>query len=168
MDILKTATEWAKAEIFSSSFFILFGILFLAASIGFWQLGKTEIAKAYIFPTLIAGTLLLIIGIGLIYANKVRLNEFTAAHNNNAQAFIESEIVRTNNTLKEYKTIVFKAIPLIIIVAAFVIIFINTPLWRAISITTIAMLIVILLIDGTAHSRIAIYKEKLMQAEYQE
>jgi len=168
MDILKTATEWAKAEIFSSSFFILFGILFLAASIGFWQLGKTEIAKAYIFPTLIAGTLLLIIGIGLIYANKVRLNEFTAAHNNNAQAFIESEIVRTNNTLKEYKTIVFKAIPLIIIVAAFVIIFINTPLWRAISITTIAMLIVILLIDGTAHSRIEIYKEKLMQAEYQE
>ena len=35
MDILKLANEWAKAEIFSSKFFILFGLVFLAGSIGF-------------------------------------------------------------------------------------------------------------------------------------
>ena len=48
MEILKLATEWAKAEVFSARFFIFFAILFLTASIGFWQLGRTEMAKAYI------------------------------------------------------------------------------------------------------------------------
>ena len=69
MGILKTATDWAKAEIFSSSFFIVFGVLFVAVSIGFWQLGKTDLAKAYIIPTAVAGVLLLTIGIGLVYTN---------------------------------------------------------------------------------------------------
>ena len=58
MDILKASTDWAKSELFSTPFFVLFGVLFIAASIGFWQLGKTEMAKAYIIPTLVAGVLL--------------------------------------------------------------------------------------------------------------
>ena len=55
MDILKTAMDWAKADVFSSTIFIIFGIVFIAASLGFWQLGKTEIAKAYIIPGMVAG-----------------------------------------------------------------------------------------------------------------
>tara|TARA_Y100001933_G_C19004609_1_gene566021 strand:+ start:1342 stop:1518 length:177 start_codon:yes stop_codon:yes gene_type:complete len=30
----------------STSFFMLFGIVFMAASLGFWQLGKTDKARA--------------------------------------------------------------------------------------------------------------------------
>ena len=161
MEILKLATEWAKSEVFSTRFFIIFAILFLIASIGFSQLGKTDIAKAYIIPTLVAGILLLTIGLGLFYTNKTRIKEFETAYNKDALAFVESEISRAESTLKEYKTVVFKAIPLIIIVAALLIIFINTPTWRAISITTIAMLIVILLVDGIAHARIEAYHKKL-------
>lgn len=161
MEILKLATEWAKAEVFSTRFFIFFAILFLLASIGFWQLGKTDIARAYIIPTLVAGVLLLIIGLGLFYTNKSRITAFETAYNNDSVAFVESEIARAESTLKEYKTVVFKAIPIIIIVAALLIIFINTPTWRAISITTIAMLIVILLVDGTAHARIDAYHKEL-------
>lgn len=161
MESLKLATEWAKAEVFSTRFFILFAILFLIASIGFWQLGKTDIARAYIIPTLVAGVLLLTIGIGLFYTNKSRITEFETAYNKDASAFVKSEIERCESTLKEYETVVFKAIPIIIIVAALLIIFINTPTWRAINITTIAMLIVILLVDGTAHSRIEAYYKLL-------
>ena len=161
MEILKLATEWAKSEVFSTRFFIIFAILFLIASIGFSQLGKTDIAKAYIIPTLVAGILLLTIGLGLFYTNKTRIKEFETAYNKDALAFVESEISRAESTLKEYKTVVFKAIPIIIIVAALLIIFINTPTWRAISITTIAMLIVILLVDGIAHARIEAYHKKL-------
>ena len=161
MDILKTATDWAKAEVFSSTFFILFAVLFLAASLGFWQLGKTEISRAYILPTLVAGLLLLTIGIGLFFTNKSRLTAFETAYNTDAAAFVASEITRAEKTLEEYKTIVFKAIPIIICIAALLIIFINTPTWRAISITTIAMLISILLVDGTAHARIKDYKTQL-------
>ena len=66
MDIIKASTDWIKAELFSTPFFILFGVLFVLASVGFWQLGKTEMAKAYIIPTMVAGILLMIIGIGFI------------------------------------------------------------------------------------------------------
>ena len=163
MEILKTATDWAKAEIFSSSFFIVFGVVFVAVSIGFWQLGKTDLAKAYIIPTAVAGVLLLTIGIGLVYANKTRITSFEEDFNKDAPAFVQSEIGRVDGTLKEYKTVVFTAIPLIIIAFALILIFVNTPTWRAISITTIAMLMIVLFIDGTAHARIEVYKNQLVE-----
>lgn len=133
----------------------------MLANVGFWQIGKTDLAKAYIIPTLVAGALLLIIGLGLFFTNKSRITQFETAYNKDASAFIATEISRTETTLKEYQTIVFKAIPIIIIVAAMLIAFINTPIWRAISTTTIAMMIVILLIDGNAHARIKVYREQL-------
>ena len=164
MELLKLATEWAKAEVFSTRFFIMFAILFIIASLGFWQLGKTDLAKAYIIPTLVAGILLLIIGSGLNYTKIQRVKQFEKDFTINAPAFYQSEIERSEGTLKEY-TVVFKVIPILIIIAALLILFINTPTWRAISITTIAMLIVILLVDGTAHARIDAYYKELKLVE---
>jgi ABC-2 type transport system permease protein len=165
MEILKIATDWAKAEVFSTQFFILFGFLFALASVGFWQLGKTDIAKAYIIPTLIAGLILMIIGFGLYFTNKSRVKEFEIAYKNNSSIFVESELARVESTLKEYQTIVFKIIPLIIAIAAILILFIDSPTWRAISITTIALMVIILLIDGTAHARIEAYNQQLLKIE---
>lgn len=163
MDVLKLATDWARTEVFSTRFFILFAIGFILASIGFWQLGKTDIAKSYIIPTLVDGILLMIIGTGLFYTNKVRITQFKKAYQENKTLFIQSEIQRAENTLKEYDTIVFKVIPILIMLAAIGIIVFSSPFLRAISITTIAMLIVILLVDGTAHERIAIYHKQLQK-----
>ena len=160
MDVLKLAIEWAKAEVFSTRFFIFFAIGFLIASIGFWQIGKTDLAKAYTIPTLVAGLLLMTIGLGLFYTNKSRIKQFEKAFNTDATSFYQSEIKRSEGTLKEY-TIVFKVIPILIIIAAAIILLINTPTWRAISITTIAMLTVIILVDGSAHSRIENYYKEL-------
>lgn len=165
MDILKASTDWAKSELFSTPFFILFGVVFIVSSFGFWQLGKTELARAYIIPTLVAGVLLLIIGLGLFFNNKSRITQFERDYNTNASAFVESELERTESTLKEYKNVVFTAIPLIIAVCALVIFFVNTPNWRASMITTIAMLVVILLIDGTASARIDAYQKQLLSVE---
>ena len=161
MEVLKFATEWAKAEVFSTRFFIVFALLFLIASYGFWQLSKTDLAKAYIIPSLVAGILLMIIGVGLVYTNVNRISDFEAAYQQDAATFIASEFERIESTLKEYNTIVFKAIPGIMILASLLIILIDQPVWRASCITTIAMMIVILLIDGTAHSRIVAYKQQL-------
>jgi len=160
MELGKLATDWAKAEVFSTRFFLLFAFLFLMASVGFWQLGKTDFAKAYIIPTLVAGLILLVIGSGLNYTNSQRVKQFEKNFNTDASAFYDSEIERTESTLKEY-TVVFKVIPILVIVAALVLLFVNTPTWRAISITTIAMLTVILLVDGTAHSRMVTYNIEL-------
>ena len=167
MDILKTATDWAKAEMFSTSFFILFGLLFVAASIGFWQLGKTEIAKAYVIPMLVAGILVLVIGFGLFFNNNYRVSKFEKDYHKDAPAFVQSEIERVDATLKEYET-VFRVIPVLIIAAALVIIFLNTPLWRAIGVTAITMLVILMLVDGTAWDRIKDYKEQLVLVEKQE
>ena len=161
MDILKSALEWTRAEIFSSTFFIVIGIVFVVASIGFWQLGKTEMARAFIWPTLVAGVLLLIIGIGLVAVNNSRLSSFATAYETDPTEFVQSEIARTERTIGEYQTVVFKAIPIIIIVAALMILLLNSPLWRAIGITTIAMMAVILLIDTNASNRIEAYHEQL-------
>ncbi len=168
MDILKTATNWAKDELFSTPFFILFGIVFLVASLGFWQLGKTDLARAYITPTLVAGLLLVTIGLGLYFTNRARIPAFETAYNQDASAFVKSEIIRAEATLKEYKNIVFSAVPLIIIACALGIMFLKTPEWRASLITAIAMLVVILLIDGTASARMEAYYKELKSIEIPE
>ena len=161
MDILKVSIEWAKAEVFSSRFFILAGILFVLATIGFWQLGKTDVAKAYIYPTLVAGLLLLTVGVGIFIANKSRITSFAEAHQANPVEFVQSEIARTNQSIGEFSTIVFKVIPFIIIAAALLIVFVDHPTWRAVGITTIAMMVVILLVDSNAKKRIEDYQEQL-------
>jgi hypothetical protein len=160
MELIKLSTEWAKAEVFSTRFFILFAILFLIVSIGFWQLGKTDLAKAYIIPTLVAGLLLMTIGVGLFYTNKSRITQFEKVFNDNATTLYQSEVERTERTLNEYTT-VFKVIPILIILAALLMLFFHTPIWRAVSITSIAMLIVILFVDGTAYARMETYHNEL-------
>lgn len=165
MDILKAATDWAKAELVSTPFFILFGVVFMVTSLGLWQFGKTDLAKAYIIPTLVAGALLAIIGLGLFFTNKSRITQFEKAYHEDAAAFVTSELERADATLKEYKNIVFTAIPLIIVACSLVLFFVSTPIWRASMISTIAMLTVILLIDGLAHARIDEYNRQLLQAQ---
>ncbi len=168
MDILKIATEWAEAEVFSARFFILFAILFLLVSVGFWQLGKTETAKAYIVPTLVAGGLLLAVGLGIYFTNKARVTSFVEAFEANPTEFVQSEIIRTEKSMGEFNNIVFKIIPFIIIAAALLIVFVDKPLWRAISISTIGIMVVILLVDSNANSRIEAYHEQLQMADKQD
>jgi len=142
--------------------------MFLLATIGFWQWGKTDVAKAFIIPTLVAGILLMTVGIGIFIANKSRVSSFTTAYNTDASAFVESEITRTKQSMGEYKTIVFKVIPLIIVLASLLIIFVDKANWRAICITTIAMMVVILLVDNNANARIQDYHKQLLLIEKQE
>lgn len=164
MDIVTAATEWAKAEVFSSRFFIFFAVLFLLASIGFWQLGKTDTSKTFIYPTLIAGILLMAVGVGILFTNQSRVKSFESAYHENANEFIKSEILRTKKSMGEFKTIVFKIIPIIVAVAAILIVLFEKPIIRAICITTIAMMVVILFVDINANARITDYHSQLEKA----
>lgn len=165
MDILTAAIDWAKAELVSTPFFILFGILFIVASWWFWQRWKTDLARAYIVPTLVAWILLTIIGCGLFFTNKMRVSQFQTAYHADEGSFLSAEIERTESTLKEYTNVVFTAIPIIIAICAIVIAFVSSPVWKASMIITIAMLVVILLIDGIAYARIDNYNKLLLLRE---
>lgn len=166
MEIIRLATEWARAEVFATRFFILFAGLFLAASLGFWQLGKTEMARAYIIPALVAGLLIAAVGIGLFITNKSRVSNFPQAYEEDPKAFVVSELARSEKTIGEYQSIVFKIVPCIIIVAALIIVFLDKSSWRAIAITTIALMVVILIIDSTANARISEYKKQLELVDF--
>lgn len=165
MEILKTSIQWAKDEVFSSAFFILFGVLFILATIGFWQLGKTEVTRAFIYPTLVAGSLLLMAGISFTVSNKKRLTHFETEYKADPSAFIKAEVLRTEKTIWEYKNIAMKVLPLIIVIAALLIVFIDKPIWRALSMTLIAMLLCMISIDSFALSRMEKYHKELKQSE---
>lgn len=165
MDILKEAIVWAKSELISTPFFVLFGLVFMATSLGLFKMGKTEFAKAYIVPTLVAGLLLSVIGLGLYYTNKNRITQFQKAYAADPSLFVSSELERTEATLKEYKNVVFTAIPILLALCALVLGWVEAPLWRASMITFIGMLSVILMIDGLAHARIAAYHQQLLKAQ---
>ena len=76
----------------------------------------------------------------------------------------KAEIERADRVLNDYRIAVFKVIPIMISVSALLIIFLNSPIWRASLITAIAMLAVILMIDTNASARLEIYKDKLTAA----
>jgi predicted membrane channel-forming protein YqfA (hemolysin III family) len=164
MDIVKTATDWTRAEMLSSAFFILFGLSFLLASLGFWQLGRTDMARAFVVPMLVAGTLILIIGVGLFLPSQARLTSFPAAYAIDSASFIAEEIARADRVMNEYRIAVFRVIPLIIAACALAILYFETPHWRASLVTTIAMMAVILVIDTNANARLEDYREQLALA----
>lgn len=165
MDILNIATTWAKDEIFSSKIFIAVGILYILIAIGFWQLGKTDLAKAYIIPFIVCGSLLLIIGSGLTYNNHTRLKVFPRAYEQSKTEFITTELERTESTIKSTESIIFRWIPILIAAAALVIIFTNKPTLRAASIVAITFLITLLIVDSNSHSRIVNYQNSLNKAD---
>ncbi len=165
MEILTIAQQWAKEEVFSSRFFILAAILFIAVSIGFWKLGQSELARSYIYPTLICGVLLLIIGVGLVYNDSKRFKTFPEEYKNNPKEFVQSEIDRTEKTANSSHRTIYIIIPILIIVAALLIITIDKPIVRASCITTIAFLSVLLIVDSNAHSRIVEYNKALKKVD---
>ncbi len=168
MDILKAATEWAKAEAFSSQFFVVAGALFAMTSFGFSRLGQTAVAKSFVVPTLVCALLLLVVGIGIFGVNKSRVSSFAHAYDQDPQAFVESEIVRTEKSMGEFKNIVFKVIPFLIALAALLIVFFQSPLLRASCVSAIAMLVVIIFVDSNANARLIAYHDNLLRVQQAE
>ena len=61
-------------------------------------------------------------------------------------------------------TLVFQVLPAIIIAAALVVMFSQTPLWRAIGVTTILLMTLLMLIDSNTEARNAVYHQQLQKA----
>ena len=160
MDILKLSIDWAKAEVFSAKIVLLLSLLFFLAALGFWQLGKTIMAKAFVWPMLrrVYGYA---VSAGLYFANKPRVTQFETAYNTDAKAFVQTETERTAKSQNDL-ALVFKVLPLIIIAAALLIMFVNTPLWRAIGITTIALMTILMFIDSNTGARNTAYHQQLL------
>lgn len=164
MDIVKTAGDWAKAEMLSSGVFVAIGLVFVAASYGFWQYGKADMARAFVWPTLVAGALLLILGGGLLYsAYKIGAGA-EAAFATDGMGFVTSEIARVDSTVATYQTAVFKVMPGIIIVCAVLLMLFNGLVLRASLMSAIVMIASIMMVDANASARLQAYKTHLLTA----
>lgn len=163
MDVLKLATDWATAEATTASFFIVFGLLFIASSIGLWKWGKTKLARAYIFPTLIAGILLTVLGSALFEMYYSLIEGLTQKYLADTFAFVENEILRTNGAIISYKSDLFNVFPFVIAGTSILLMVIKREILRAIFITIIAMSAIILLVDSNAISLLEHYNTSLQQ-----
>jgi hypothetical protein len=164
-DIAKLSDDWAKAEVFSGKIVWLFSVIYIAAAIGFWYLGRTEMAKSFTWPLLIAGIFLIAVGAGLFFANKPRIGQFEQEYRQDAGAFVKKEIERTGNSQKQLN-LVFRILPAIVIVAAIVILcFPNSPNWRAIGVTVMITAAFLMVVDSNTDARNTIYHSRLIQVK---
>lgn len=160
-DIVKLSTDWAKAEVFSGKIVWLFSAIIIFAAIGFWYLGRTNMAKAFVWPFLVAGFFLIAVGAGLIFANRPRITRFEKEYHQNPEAFVQQEIQRTAESQKQLN-LVFKILPALIIIAALVILgFPESQNWRAIGITLIITAAFLMVVDSNTDFRNTIYHSKL-------
>jgi hypothetical protein len=152
MDILKLSTDWAKSEVFSSKVVWLFSLIELSAALGFWYLGRTPMAKSFIWPLSIAGLFLAFVGAGLFFANNPRIDRFEQEYHLNPNAFVQSEIQRTEKS-KDEMSLVFRIIPIIIILSAIVILVVPGAISRAIAVTVILNAAFLMTVDSNTEAR---------------
>ena len=160
MDILKLSTDWAKAEVFSAKIVWLFSAIEIMAALGFWYLGRTTMAKAFVWPLLVAGLLLAAVGAGLYFANKPRIERFEKEYHQNPDAFIKEELQRTAESQRQL-ALVFRILPAMIIIAALAISFLPMFPWRAIAVTTIMIATFLMIVDSNTEARNTAYHDHL-------
>ncbi|MBA98365.1 MAG: hypothetical protein COB29_15770 [Sulfitobacter sp.] len=165
MDIVKTASDWARFELLSTVAFMTFGLAFGLAGLGFRQLATTDLARAFTVPMLVAAGLLLILGVGLFFPAQARLAAVPAAFGGDAAGFIASEITRADKVLNDYRIAAFKVFPALLALCALAVPFLDGPYWRASLITAIALFTVLILIDSNANARLQDYRQQLSMAE---
>ena len=164
MDIIKTSTDWARAELFSAKIIWLFSVILILCAIAFSYWGKTITAKAFFIPLIVAGILLIGIGVGLYWANKPRIKQFEKEFSMNPREFVRKEIERTAKSQREL-ALVFKILPAIIIVAALVIVFFPAPYCRTIGITVILTAAFLMAVDSNTDARNSAYHLQLLNTK---
>ena len=161
MDIIKLSMDWAKAEVFSAKIVWLFSIVELLTVIGFWYWGRTPIAKAFIWPILVMGLLLMGVGVGLYAANHPRIVQFENEYHREPKAFLEAELQRTLKSQRDL-ALVFRILPALVIFAALVIMLTPASLWRAIAVTVILNAAFLMIVDSNTEARNDAYHSQLL------
>lgn len=160
MDLLKLSTDWAKSEVFSAKMVWICGVLLFTAALGFWYFGKTDMAKAFVVPMIVSALLVAVIGGGLFYANKPRIQRFKQAYEADARMFAQQELKRTEQSAKEL-ALVFRVLPLVLIASGLLILFLPSPFGRSIGISLALFTAFLMLLDSNTAARNTIYHEQL-------
>lgn len=164
MEIIKMSTDWARAEIFSAKVVWIFSIITIVSAVGFYYLGKTAMAKAFVIPLAIIGFLIAIIGTGLYAANKPRVTQFEESYKTDSVAFIQKEIERTSKSNGDF-ILVFKVLPILMIVGAAMLLLGKSPYWQTSGLSLVLLAVFLMAVDSNTAARNEAYRQELLKIQ---
>ena len=163
MEIINYSIDWARGEVFSAKVIALISVFVLLCAAGFYFWGKTSMARAYWLPLALSGVFLVVVAGGLYYANQPRIASFQEQYRENPEQFVRSELERTAKSDSDLTMIVFRILPVIVIVCAIGAMFITQTQWRAWFIVLMMLGAFLMAVDSNTKARNAEYHEILLK-----
>lgn len=161
MDIINYSLDWARGEVFSAKIIALISVFVLLCASGFYFWGRTSMARAYWLPLAASGVFLVVVACGLYFANQPHITAFQQQYDDNPELFVKSELERTAKSDSDLTTIVFRILPVIIVVCALGAMFITKTGWRAWFIVLMMLCAFLMAVDSNTRARNAEYHELL-------
>jgi hypothetical protein len=163
MEFIEHTVAWCRGEIFEGRVLALFGAVVVMAALVFWKFGSTPSARAMFIPLLAVGALALIVGLSMNFNNQARIPKYSAAYQQDATAFMESERKRTEDFIRWYP-ITMASFSVIALLGCAVYFFRPTPTGRAIGLATLLLSLAVLFLDHFSEERAATYHDAISQA----
>ena len=101
--IIEDTIRWTRGEIVECWSLAILGACFVGLALLYWKTSTSEQTRALIWPFLVAGGLLLVLGIIGIFLNHARLVSFQAGFDANPVAFAAAEKLRVEGFLSVYQ-----------------------------------------------------------------
>lgn len=163
MEIINYSIDWARSEIFSAKVIALVSVFVLLCAAGFYFWGRTTMARAYWLPLAVSGLFLVVVAGGLYYANHPRITAFEQQYKENPELFVKSELERTAKSDSDLAGIVYRILPIIIIVCALCAMFYTATSWRAWFIVLMMLGAFLMVVDSNTKARNADYHSVLQK-----
>lgn len=100
MAFISSSLQWCKGEIFEGRLSLLFGICVCLLAFIYWKTGSTAFAKAIFLPFLPFGFLASGTGLGLMFTDEKRTNDYQQVFTASPREFLASEKPRTEGFIK--------------------------------------------------------------------
>ena len=162
MEFIDHTINWTKGEILEATIMGIVGLLILIAGVLFWKYGNTPYAKAMIWPILITGLLLAVMGIyGVIY-NKNRIKVYQQKWEQNPTEFVQSEKARVENFDNIFKYS-YPAMVTMVVAGAILFFVFKNPNAKAICLALMLLGLAGYFIDHFAAERGEIYYKEIIK-----
>jgi hypothetical protein len=161
MQFFDYTIAWCKGEISEARIILLFGIITIVCAVLFWKTGNTANAKAMFLPLLVAGILFSSIGIGMLFKNNERLEEFAKVYYDNKTQFIKAEKDRTEGFISWYP-LTFGIAAAVTVAGLIIVLFWTSAHGRSIGLTLILIALTVFFVDHFSEERAHIYHQKIV------
>ncbi len=163
MSFLDYTVNWCRGEIFEGWAILTAGFVLLAATLGFWKLGTTELARAIVVPMLAVTLLTLALGGYLVVQNKIRIPAFQEEYRQDPAAFKEQELKRVEGFVSAYKY-TFTTAAVIMITAVGLFLLGKSPLLRSVALALMVLSFIVFIVDHFSRERALDYQENITRA----